>query len=253
MAFKVVDISKHNGNVNWAALKAAGVAGVIIRAGYGTIIDPMWVSNYNGAIKNGFKVGAYWFAYPLSAEGAAVESDKMWSVIAGKKLELGAYYDFEYDSTAYLRKNGITETKALATLMLKTFCERMKSRGVAIGLYLNRDYIQNHLNYAELKEYSLWQAAWTTSGNTSFDAVAPAKKPTAYGNIIGWQFGKGVIGGKVFDLNYWYAQGNGSNGTSTDYASLVCAKAGLEEQTKAYLNGYKWAEFLWQKLWKAMN
>lgn len=251
MAFKVVDISKHNGNVNWAALKAAGVAGVIIRAGYGLVTDPLWVSNYNGAINNGLKVGVYWFAYPLSVDGARNEADYCYNLIKGKQLELGVFLDYEYSSSEYLTKNGIKETKVLVTSMIKAFCERMKSHGITPGLYLNRDYIQNHLNYAELKQYPLWQAAWTTSGNTAFDAVSPTKKPTAYGNIVGWQFGKGYISGKLFDLNYWYADGN--NTAAPDYASLVCAKAGLETQTRDFINTYKWANFLWEKLWKAMQ
>lgn len=38
-----------------------------------------------------------------------------------------------------------------------------------------------------------------------------------------------------------------------DYADLVCRKAGLEGQTKAYLNKYKYAPDLWRKLWEAMR
>lgn len=38
-----------------------------------------------------------------------------------------------------------------------------------------------------------------------------------------------------------------------DYARCVCEKAGLEAQTKAYLDKYKYAEDLWRKLWEAMS
>jgi len=37
------------------------------------------------------------------------------------------------------------------------------------------------------------------------------------------------------------------------YAALVCSKAGLETQTKAYLDRYRYAEELWRKLWEAMR
>lgn len=40
---------------------------------------------------------------------------------------------------------------------------------------------------------------------------------------------------------------------SADHARMVCEKAGLEEQTKAYLNKYKYAADLWRKLWEAME
>lgn len=252
LAIKVVDISKHNGNVNWQSLKKEGVSGVIIRAGYGLIVDPMWVSNYNGALKNGLKIGVYWFAYPLNEDGARKEADKLWSLIAGKKLELGVWYDYEYDSTAYLKKNKITETRDLATRLIKAFCTQMKTHGVGCGVYLNRDYIQNHLNYSELRGYPLWQAAWVTNGYTTFDAVSESGKPTTYGDITMWQFSKGQINGSVFDLNYYYGK-TSVKPQNPDYASLVCKKAGLEQQTKDYINKYKWAGYLWEKLWKAMS
>ncbi len=38
-----------------------------------------------------------------------------------------------------------------------------------------------------------------------------------------------------------------------DYATKVCEKCGLEAQTRAYLNKYKYADDLWRKLWEAMQ
>jgi murein DD-endopeptidase MepM/ murein hydrolase activator NlpD len=44
----------------------------------------------------------------------------------------------------------------------------------------------------------------------------------------------------------------GSHDVLTD-ADRVCRKAGLEAQTKAYLDRYKYAPDLWRKLWEAMR
>lgn len=44
----------------------------------------------------------------------------------------------------------------------------------------------------------------------------------------------------------------GSHTVLTD-AEKVCRKAGLEAQTMAYLNKYKYAADLWRKLWEAME
>ena len=38
-----------------------------------------------------------------------------------------------------------------------------------------------------------------------------------------------------------------------DYAALVCSKCGLEEQTKVYINKYKYADDLWRKLYEQMK
>lgn len=45
----------------------------------------------------------------------------------------------------------------------------------------------------------------------------------------------------------------GSYPVEADYADLVCRRAGLEAQTKAYLDRYKYAPDLWRKLWEAMQ
>lgn len=42
-------------------------------------------------------------------------------------------------------------------------------------------------------------------------------------------------------------------GSHTVEAFLVCGKAGLEGQTMAYLDKYKYAPDLWRKLWRAMQ
>lgn len=39
----------------------------------------------------------------------------------------------------------------------------------------------------------------------------------------------------------------------SNYADLVCQKCGLEQQTKDYLNKYKFAADLWRKLWEKMK
>lgn len=38
-----------------------------------------------------------------------------------------------------------------------------------------------------------------------------------------------------------------------DFAEMVCKKAGLEAQTRAYLDKYRYAGDLWRKLWEAMR
>ena len=44
----------------------------------------------------------------------------------------------------------------------------------------------------------------------------------------------------------------GSHEVMSD-AEKVCRKAGLEAQTKAYLDKYRFADDLWRKLWEAMT
>ena len=59
-----IDISKWNGDIDWKAVKKAGVEFVIIRAGYGTgYVDPYFKKNIEAAIDNDMLIGVYWFSY----------------------------------------------------------------------------------------------------------------------------------------------------------------------------------------------
>ena len=74
---KGIDVSYHNGEINWAAVKAAGYEFAILRAGYGRYIsqkDKKFEQNYAGAKAAGIKVGAYWYSYAVSPEDAVTES-----------------------------------------------------------------------------------------------------------------------------------------------------------------------------------
>ena len=67
---KVIDVSKHNGAIDFNKVKAYGISGVIIRAGYGKVIsqkDSMFETYYTNAKKAGLNVGAYWYSYAKSA------------------------------------------------------------------------------------------------------------------------------------------------------------------------------------------
>ena len=45
-----IDVSEHNGTLDWAKIKAAGVDFAILRTGYGTThIDNQWEQNIRGA------------------------------------------------------------------------------------------------------------------------------------------------------------------------------------------------------------
>ena len=63
---KGIDVSVHNGNIDFQKVKAAGYDFVILRAGYGREItqkDSTFEKNYKNAKAAGLQVGAYWYSY----------------------------------------------------------------------------------------------------------------------------------------------------------------------------------------------
>ena len=60
-----IDVSAHDGRIDWKKVKDSGVNFAILRAGYGNSItqkDEQFQRNYREATKVGIPVGAYWFS-----------------------------------------------------------------------------------------------------------------------------------------------------------------------------------------------
>ena len=71
--YKGIDVSKHQGTIDWAKVKAAGVQFAMLRAGYGRYDnqkDEQFEVNYKGATAAGIPVGAYHYSYATTAEQA---------------------------------------------------------------------------------------------------------------------------------------------------------------------------------------
>ena len=205
---KMIDVSKHNTITSWTKVKEAGIDAVIIRAGYGCTTDPKFVNNIKGAQAAGIAVGVYWFAYPLNVAGAKKEADYVYKLIKPYKVDLGVWYDFEYDTERYASQNGVDYTNALRTDVIKAFCERMKGYNYKVGLYLNPDYIQYKVNYNALKSYPLWLAQWTKSTGATYSGTNANSVNTKWGKPEIWQFGAGKINGISgnVDMNYYYGE-----------------------------------------------
>lgn len=220
MAYRGIDVSKWNTNLDFKRLKAAGIDFAMVRAGLGTQTDPMFQSHIKAAQAAGMQVGVYWFAYALNASEAKKEADTCLKVIKPYKLDLPVFYDFEYDTERYAGDKGVTYTVASRTAIIKAFCGRIKTAGYDAGVYINPDYRLYKTNRAQLKKYKLWIAAWRRSdGVASFETVKPEQLPNAYKDAMIWQPGKAKLdgsGGAYVDINYGYFEsGLPSSGEAT--------------------------------------
>lgn len=205
-----IDVSSHNGKIDWKAVKSSGIDFAIIRAGYGNSTeDKCFRENVKGAYEVGIKIGVYWFSYALTVEDAIKEADYCLSIITKYNFEnmvtLPIFYDFEYDTERYANERGLFYTNELRTDIIKSFCGELLANGIRGGVYLNPDYIKYKVDYEKLKAYPLWEASWVSNMNTDF-SVPKNGMPFLERNPFLWQFGKGhVLGieGDV-DLNYGY-------------------------------------------------
>lgn len=160
---KGIDVSHHQGKIDWKKVKSSGVEFAIIRAGFGNVIsqkDTYFDVNMENALKAGIPVGAYWFSYAVDAKDALKEAEVCHSVLKKwkDKLSYPVFFDFEYDSEEY--NSEITYSRQGRTDIIRAFCEAMKGYGYTVGYYTNKDYIVNRIDKAQLP-YDLWLADYT--------------------------------------------------------------------------------------------
>lgn len=204
---KYIDISTFQKTVDFEAVKGS-VDGIIIRAGYGAgNIDAQFRRNASECNRLSIPCGAYWFSYALNPAMAKLEAQKFLSAVWPYRMELPLAFDFEYDSINYMRKNGITPTKALCTAIAHAFCEAVESAGYYTMIYANRDFLSNWFD-ASVSRYDLWYAAWPNQVNV-------AQPPRKCGI---WQWGGSPIPGITGDAD--------TNEAYNDYASII-RNAGL--------------------------
>lgn len=162
-----IDISEGSA-VDFKALKAAGYDFVIPRAGWGSAKvdkqkDKDFHNNVMSAVAAGLHVGAYWFIYARTVPEARENAIRFNERLEPYKglIDMPVYIDYEYDSTRYYeQQTGAKESKDFATEAIRVAAAQMEKLGWYSGVYLNPDYIKNHVNFSDLQSFTLWLAEW---------------------------------------------------------------------------------------------
>ena len=163
MRRKVIDVSEWQENIDFAKVKADGVTGVIIRAGYGKYDyqrDKMFDANYAKAKAAGLDVGVYWYSYADSTASAIEEARVCMSIIKGKKFEYPIYFDLEEPSQ-------FSRGRAFCDSIVKAFCGELEKHGYFAGLYISRSPLQTYISTDVANRYALWVAEYASKLNYS--------------------------------------------------------------------------------------
>jgi GH25 family lysozyme M1 (1,4-beta-N-acetylmuramidase) len=168
-----IDVSEHNGKLDWAKIKSSGIQFAIIRTGYGTShTDNYFKANMEGALGQGLPVGIYHFSYALSAEGAKNEAAFVMKLLEPykDKITLPVFFDFEYDTVSYAKKQGVTLGKTAFNNHAVAFLEVVKAAGYTPGVYYNLDYRNNMVDTSKLGSYVQWYAQYSSRASwTGYD------------------------------------------------------------------------------------
>ena len=163
VSYTGIDVSKHNGNIDWAKVKADGVDFAIIRAavrGYGTegklLTDEYFTKNAQEALENGVPIGAYIFSEAVTIEEAMEEADLVLSLIAPYKITYPVIIDIEEISGDTGRNETISATEL--TDIVLAFCNRIKEAGYTPMLYCNLKGFIGMLEFERLEGIEKWYA-----------------------------------------------------------------------------------------------
>lgn len=232
---KGIDVSEHNGTINWENVKNSGIEFVIIRLGWignknNHTLDKKFEENYNNAKLTGLKVGVYVYSYVENSE--AMQSAISWikNKLSGKILDYPVFLDVEDAQISSLDKETLTS-------LCKQFCLRLD--GFVTGVYANLDWFTNKLNVNDLTNYKIWLAQWANDYSKNF-------------KIDMWQYtSKGTVSGISgnVDMNYCLNCEEGENVTGllslTEIAKKVIAGEygnGEERKQKLTSQGYNYEE-----------
>ena len=184
-----VDVSIFNENVDWQALKSAGIEFAIVRTGYGKSgFDENFQHNVEEAHKAGLICGAYHYSYALTPSDAAAEAAFCKGIIerAGVMLELPVWFSMT-DSDEYKKRHGFEFTKTHVTNICKAFLENIKP--LNCGVYSNLSWLEELINWQSLG-CEIWSAQWNSEDNFK-------------GRM--WQYTNALtIGGQTFNGNILY-------------------------------------------------
>ena len=184
-----IDVSVFNENIDWQAVKAAGIDFAICRTGFGrTDADETFAAQVDGAHKAGLICGAYHHSYALDTAAAAEEARFCKSIIerAGVMLELPVWV-YVADSDGYKQRKGFDFTRSNVTAICRAFLDNIKP--LNCGVYSTASWLKDFIDWQALG-CQIWNAEWNATDSL-------------HGKM--WQFTDALkIGGQTFNGNELY-------------------------------------------------
>ncbi len=162
-----IDVSRHNGDIDWEKVKSSGVDFAIIRCGgrgYGTgaiYADTNFYQNIEGAIKAGIPVGIYFFSAAINEYEALEEAAYVIEVIKNYKEHITWPVAFDFEVFDTDRLIGISDTTITDNAI--AFMDTIAAEGYTPMLYCDRNKMWNRFETARLSRYRLWMAQYVNT------------------------------------------------------------------------------------------
>lgn len=194
-----VDVSSHQGKIDWNKVAGAGVKFAIVRVGYrgygaeGTMNeDTRYLENIEGAKAAGLTVGVYFFSQAITTEEAREEADFILERIAGLGIDGPVVFDWERVSSANGRAKNLG--KSALTACAAAFTQAVRNAGYEPYIYFDQTVGYSGIDLTQFGDCGWWLAEYNNS-------------PNFYYNYQMWQYTDSGrvpgISGKT-DLDLWF-------------------------------------------------
>ena len=156
-----IDVSKWQGDIDFEAVKNAGVEFVIIRMGVmqdkdaEMTIDSMFTENYENAKSAGLKVGAYIYSESTTVESAISNAQFVIDTLNGGELDFPVCFDWE----SWTNFNDMGINLHRLNEMYDAFSETLEEAGYSAMLYASEYYL--NYTWLTLKDYDIWVAKYS--------------------------------------------------------------------------------------------
>lgn len=216
-----IDVSEHQGRIDWNAVKASGIDFAILRVGFGAPswggrVDYQFNRNISECERLGIPYGVYIYSYAFDNQQAADEASMVINCLSGHNPRLPVYYDLEDNSIiANGRQTGIASRA-------QVFCNRISAAGYEPGIYANLNWFNNILTDSVFKSSSWdhWIAQYNSqcdyTGNYSFwQYKSNGKVPGINGNVdMNYAYvDVSLYHWQLIDSTWYYAASNGKSYT----------------------------------------
>lgn len=221
-----IDVSYHNGTINWSKVKSAGVKYAILRAGRTSLSssktmakDVKFEEYYKQAKSIGLPIGAYYYSRCATIAEGKAEGKFIINLLKGKKFEYPIFLDVE--DTEVLKKT----SKRQLTDAVKAMAKVVEDAGYYVAIYSGKYILRDHLIESELSKYDKW--------------IAHYAKECAYKekDLMMWQFGGETNLLRNKKINGIPSASTDQNYCYVDYPSLIKSK-GLNGFTKPATSEY---------------
>lgn len=164
-----IDVSYHQGEIDWERVAADGIDFAILRVGYrgyesGALnLDEQFHTYINGALDAGLDVGVYFFSQAVTAEEAVEEANFVMEQLQRYDITFPVVFDWEIMESELARTNDIapyTVTECAAA-----FCDTIADGGYTPMVYGSLKFALFKLDMSKLNDYGFWYAEYKDGHN----------------------------------------------------------------------------------------